>query len=224
MRIVSLFDYTGLMTMPWTFAGHWTCLVDWRHEEGDPHPLAMEVRGWDLRDEEVEGKIAELRPDVVFSFPDCTHLAVSGVRHWRDKERQDLYFQARAVDLCRLAERVGSRLNIPWFVENPTGALQGYWRRPDFIFHPYEYGGYLRGMEEHPFWPKYIAPSDAYPKATGLWFGNGFVPPEKRPVEPEPGYSRQMQLLGGKRFKTKVIRSATPRGFAYAVFSHCRPG
>ena len=42
--------------------------------------------------------------------------------------------------------------------------------------------------------------------------------PDKKPVDVEPGYSDQHKKLGGKSLKTKNIRSATPRGFAQAVF------
>jgi len=41
--------------------------------------------------------------------------------------------------------------------------------------------------------------------------------PEKKPVKPVnnyPGWTK----LGGKSLRTKNIRSATPRGFAQAVF------
>ena len=87
------------------------------------------------------------------------------------------------------------------------------------IFHPYEYGGYIPQQDAtHPQWPDHIAPRDAYPKKTCLWTGGGFVMPETKPVEPENGYSRQHKTLGGKSLKTKNIRSATPRGFAQAVF------
>ena len=43
--------------------------------------------------------------------------------------------------------------------------------------------------------------------------------PDKSPVEPETGHSRQHLKLGGRSMKTKNIRSATPRGFAQAVFN-----
>ena len=42
--------------------------------------------------------------------------------------------------------------------------------------------------------------------------------PDKKPVEVDAGYSDQHKKLGGKSLKTKNIRSATPRGFAKAVF------
>jgi hypothetical protein len=69
-------------------------------------------------------------------------------------------------------------------------------------------------------WPKHIPNRDAYTKETYLWTGNGFVFPEKKPVEPVliKGSSPQWAKLGGKSLKTKNIRSATPRGFALAVY------
>ena len=42
--------------------------------------------------------------------------------------------------------------------------------------------------------------------------------PAKLPVPVSDGYSKQHLKLGGKSMKTKNIRSATPRGFAKAVF------
>jgi hypothetical protein len=46
----------------------------------------------------------------------------------------------------------------------------------------------------------------------------GFRMPHKKPVPIPEGYSDQHNLLGGKSERTKNIRSATPRGFARAVF------
>ena len=44
---------------------------------------------------------------------------------------------------------------------------------------------------------------------------NGFYDADGAPIW---GYSDQHNKLGGKSLKTKNIRSATPRGFAQAVF------
>ena len=104
-------------------------------------------------------------------------------------------------------------------MENPVSVLSTLWRKPDQSFHPYQYGGYIPSDQSvHPKWPDYIAPYDAYPKKTCLWTGNNFVMPDKLPVKPKDGYSTQHLKLGGKSQKTKNIRSATPRGFARAVF------
>ena len=51
-----------------------------------------------------------------------------------------------------------------------------------------------------------------------------FIMPEIKAVDCETfGNSRQHRKLGGKSAKTKNIRSATPRGFAQAVFE-CNRG
>jgi len=97
--------------------------------------------------------------------------------------------------------------------------LATLWRKPDYSFQPFEYGGYLPEDDVNPKWPEYIAPRDAYSKKTCLWTGNGFRMPEKDAVECDSfGSSVQYRKLGGKSLKTKNIRSATPRGFARAVF------
>ena len=68
-------------------------------------------------------------------------------------------------------------------------------------------------------YPEHIAPRDAYTKRTCLWTNDKFIMPELKPVDCETfGNSRQHRKLGGKSAKTKNIRSATPRGFAQAVF------
>jgi hypothetical protein len=159
--------------------------------------------------------------DVVFgmAFPVCTDLAVSGAAHFARKERENPGFQIRAANHARWCASLFEALEIPYFIENPVSRLSTLWRKPNYSFHPYEYGGYIHDSEaEHPKWPDHIAPRDAYPKKTCLWTGGGFRMPWTDPVEPEEGHSRQHLKLGGKSMKTKNIRSATPRGFARAVY------
>lgn len=104
---------------------------------------------------------------------------------------------------------------VPWMVENPVGKLSTLWRKPDYYFHPFEYGGYMSG-EENAFHPRMPA-RDAYTKKTCLWAGNGFVMPEKNPVQ-HIGKFCGWAYLGGRSERTKQLRSLTPRGFARAVF------
>ena len=158
--------------------------------------------------------------DFLCGFPVCTDLAVSGSSHFKNKAKLNPKFQTEAtqhaINCAGLAERFG----CPYMIENPVSRLATLWRKPDYYFHPFEYGGYLaNGDAEHPTWPEYIPPRDAYSKKTCLWVSARFVMPPKKPVECESfGASRQHRLLGGKSIKTKNIRSATPRGFAKAVF------
>ena len=145
-------------------------------------------------------------------------LAVSGAAHFAKKRDSNPNFQDEAMVLVKLVKLVGDGYNCPWALENPVSVISTKWRKPDFKFDPYEFGGYLPGDDTHPLYPEYIKPQDAYPKKTCIWHGNGFIEPEKRPVDVDDGYSDQHKKLGGRSLKTKNIRSATPRGFASAVF------
>ena len=72
--------------------------------------------------------------DLLIAFPPCTHLASSGARWFKDKQRQ----QADAIAFARwlinyeYCERVA--------VENPIGILSTQVRKPDQIIQPWQFG------------------------------------------------------------------------------------
>lgn len=216
MNVLCLFDKSGIMGEPYTKAGHNVLCIDWDCVEGVRDGIRYVRR--DLRD--TFGLFAfldrEFRPDLVFSFPDCTDLAVSGAGHFEAKRIKDPLFQQKAIKLFMTGEVVAKRFDIPSFTENPVSVAATLYRKPEAYFHPYEYGGYLPEEDVHPIWPDYIAPRDAYPKKTGAWLLNLKLP-DKKPVGVAPSYSAQHKKLGGKSQKTKDIRSMTPRGFAIAM-------
>jgi hypothetical protein len=211
MIVVSLFDESGNMVRPWANAGHECYCFDIlnRDETRD----GIHFRYADLRD-----FVLPVVPDIVFGFPPCTDLAASGARHFAAKVARNPWVFEQAMELVRVVPRLAG--DAPWMLENPVGLVSTLWRKPDHIFHPWEYGGYLPEDDVHPRWPEYIMPRDAYPKKTCLWTGNGFLMPLRKPVDVAPGYSAQHKKLGGKSAKTKQIRSETPRGFAQAVYAH----
>ena len=224
-KAVFLYDYTGIMTQPWLDAGDFECWIfDGQHVpgitcEGNLVKVGMWFDAYKTS-EHVE-QIKNIVGDgvcFVFGFPECTDMAVSGAAHFAKKEKQNPAFQAESCELARLVMYVGDAFRCAWAAENPVSVLSTLWRKPDYSFHPYEYGGYLPSNDVHPAYPEYIKPMDAYLKKTCIWSGNRFVMPSKKPVNVDPGYSDQYKKLGGKSLKTKNIRSATPRGFAKAVF------
>mgnify|MGYP003670211027 FL=1 len=229
-KAIFLFDYTGIMAKPWADAGYLCYCFDGQHPQGvskSNHKNILNVGAWfsnEITGDESYldvGKIINITGidiSFVFGFPECTNLAVSGAAHFAKKRDENPFFQDEAMVLVRLTELLGENLGCTWALENPISVASTLWRKPDYKFHPYEYGGYLEEGDQHPIYPEYIKPRDAYPKKTCIWSGNGFVMPEKKPVEVEPGFSDQHKKLGGKSLKTKNIRSATPRGFARAVF------
>ena len=221
-KAIFLYDYTGIMAKPWIEKGYECWCFDGQHTPGITRDgLHVKVGMWfdAYNTKQAVSDIKEMVGECsfVFGFPECTDLAVSGAAHFAKKSEENPTFQAEATELARLVQYIGDDFGCPWAAENPVSVLSTIWRKPDFSFHPYEYGGYLPENDLHPSYPEYIKPRDAYPKKTCIWHGNGFIEPLKIPVYVEPGYSDQHKKLGGKSLKTKNIRSATPRGFAKAV-------
>lgn len=224
--IISLYDYTTETVKPWANAGYHCYCVDLQHGSQEP-PLAhgsgtIQRLKWDLHGDLVGLMEYFSGSDVklVLGFPVCTDMAVSGAAHFARKAAKDPKFQKTAAKHAIGVARFANCFGAPFMIENPVSVLATLWRKPDFYFHPYEFGGYIPLEDaEHPLYPDHIAPRDAYTKKTGIWSGNGFKRPQKDPVSCETyGASRQHRLLGGSSMKTKNIRSATPRGFAKAVF------
>ena len=71
--------------------------------------------------------------DLMIAHPPCTHLAVSGSRHfWRKKKEQK-----EALDFVRLL------MDAPidrWCIENPVSVISSAIRPPDQIIQPWEHG------------------------------------------------------------------------------------
>ena len=224
-KAIFLFDYTGIMAKPWADAGYLCYCFDGQHPLGvskSDHDNILNVGMWfsSMRISDDVDTISAIVGDgvsFVFGFPECTDLAVSGAAHFEKKRAKNPNFQSQAIILVKMVASVGMVLSCPWALENPVSVISTKWRKPDYSFHPYEYGEYLPVDDIHPIYPEYIKPRDAYPKKTCIWSGNGFVMPDKRPVDVLPGHSDQHKKLGGRSLKTKNIRSATPRGFAQAV-------
>lgn len=220
--IVSLFDESGNMLRPWAEAGfecHVFDIVNTERREGNLHWHKADL----MNDFIMIEFIKLLRPKFLTAFPPCTDLAVSGAAHFAKKRARNPAFQDEAVALARVGETIANAVGCPYMIENPVSRLSTMWRKPDFTFHPWEFGGYLPDEDVHPRWPDYIAPRDSYPKRTCLWTGNGFIFPNRKPVPVAQGYSAQHRKLGGRSAKTKQIRSETPRGFAQAVFAANSP-
>lgn len=227
--VLSLYDLTGEAVRPWAEAGYACYIFDIQHPKSSPIEHVGHLGGAivrchaDLHKASSLFAIADMfkGANVVFmsAFPVCTDLAVSGAAWFKSKAEKDPDFQTKAAAYARWCADLGDLLGCPYYIENPVSRLATLWRKPDHSFHPYEYGGYIpQSQARHPRWPEYIADRDAYPKKTCLWTGGGFTMPQKVEVPFGGGYSTQHLKLGGKSQRTKDIRSATPRGFANAVF------
>jgi hypothetical protein len=236
--VLSLYDFTGEAVRPWAEAGYTCFCFDIQHlplasrEEHFPSGGSINFVYADLHDPLVFALSAPMWRGLVafgFGFPVCTDLSGAGARHWAKKAEANPSFQIEAAEHAKACARFFNKIGCPFLIENPKGALTRLWRKPDHSFNPSDFGGYLPEDDTHPRWPEYIPPRDAYTKHTCLWTGGGFEMPARAPVEPmKVTYTRkngetvsgspQWGKLGGNTAKTKDIRSATPRGFARAVF------
>lgn len=73
--------------------------------------------------------------DMIIAFPPCTHLAVSGAKHFKKKIADGR--QQEGIDFFMLFANV----NCPKVViENPVGIMSTKWRKPDQIIQPWQFG------------------------------------------------------------------------------------
>jgi len=73
--------------------------------------------------------------DLMVAHPPCTHLSVSGARHFEAK-RQDGRQQAAIAFFMLLAKADIPRIAI----ENPICIMSSVWRKPDQVIQPWQFG------------------------------------------------------------------------------------
>lgn len=202
--VISLCDLTGNMTKDWSDNGYSVLLVDPQHGTTTTTNNVTKFAG---TIEDAMTRISELIRDnkvaMVFGFPPCTDLSVSGARWFKNKHEGDNLFQAKAIMVAEQARTIGRLSGAPYMIENPVSVLASAFGKPDHTFHPHDY--------------TQLEPEDNYTKKTCLWTGNGFRMPAPMRNEflPEPDNRIHFASPGPERAN---IRSATPRGFAKAVY------
>jgi len=71
--------------------------------------------------------------DMLIAFPPCTYVAVSGARWFK----QRIVLQQQALEFMRdLLEAPVPRIAM----ENPIGVFSSWWRKPDQIIQPWQFG------------------------------------------------------------------------------------
>jgi len=122
MRVLVACEFTGTVRRAFRELGHeaWSCDI-LPAEDGGPH-IQGDVRqvlgdGWDL----------------MVAHPPCTHLAVSGARHFHRKQVE----QAEALEFVQtLMDAPIPRIAL----ENPVSVISSRIRKPDQIIQPYQFG------------------------------------------------------------------------------------
>ena len=74
--------------------------------------------------------------DAVIAFPPCTHLAVSGAKHFAAKIADGR--QQQGIDFFMLFANLDHVEKV--VIENPVGIMSKKWRKPDQIIQPWQFG------------------------------------------------------------------------------------
>jgi hypothetical protein len=125
MRVLVACEYSGRVRESFRRRGHdaWSCdLLE--SEDGSPHHIQGDALGV-LRD----------GWDLMIAHPPCTHLAVSGARHFAAKQEDGR--QQEAIEFfLELARAPIPRIAI----ENPVCIMSSIWRKPDQTIQPWMFG------------------------------------------------------------------------------------
>jgi len=134
--------------------------------------------------------------DMMIAFPPCTHLAVSGAKHFAKKradgrQQQGIDFFMRVINapIPRIA------------VENPVGIMSTLYRKPDQIIQPWMFG-------------------DQAQKSTCLWLKNLPLLVSTNIVDKGEFYvspSGKKMPLWFSKHKSAKVRSTTFDGIAQAM-------
>jgi len=73
--------------------------------------------------------------DLIIAFPPCTHLAVSGARHFEQKRKDGR--QQEGINFFKFFTTLKTRKVC---IENPVGIMSTHYRKPDQIINPYQFG------------------------------------------------------------------------------------
>ena len=126
MRVLVACEYSGVVRDAFIRGGHEAMSCDLLDtEQPGPH-----YKG-DLFD------VIDYPWDLAIFHPACTHLSVSGSRHFAEK-RMDGRQQAAAAFFMRI---VRASAHIPkTAIENPVCIMSSLYRKPDQIIQPWQFG------------------------------------------------------------------------------------
>lgn len=138
----------------------------------------------------------------MIAHPPCTHLAVSGSRHFAKKRADGRMQQGIDLFMAFVTDKIDK-----WAIENPVGIMSTHYRKPNQVIQPWQFG------HEHQkttcLWlknlPKLI-PTNIVGKGEFTTFASG----KKHPK----WYADALKLSPQERMK---VRSKTFQGIADAM-------
>ena len=124
LRVLVACEYSGVVRNAFIARGHEAMSCDLLPTDVDgPHYCG------DVRD------VIDYPWDIMIAHPPCTHLSVSGARHFEEKRKDGR--QAAALDFVQILMNA----DIPRIaLENPVSIISSKIRKPDQIIQPWQFG------------------------------------------------------------------------------------
>ena len=88
---------------------------------------------WHLQQDVTE--VLKEKWDMILAFPPCTHLAVSGARHFAQKITDGR--QQEGIDFFMMFANHPCEKIV---IENPVGIMSSVWKKPSQIINPFQFG------------------------------------------------------------------------------------
>jgi hypothetical protein len=124
MRVLVACEYSGAVRDQFIAEGH--------------EAMSCDLLPTDVQGAHYEGDVRDVLDypwDLMIAHPPCTHLSVSGARHFEAK-RMDGRQQSAVSFFMMLA-----KADIPMIaIENPVCIMSSLWRRPDQTIQPWQFG------------------------------------------------------------------------------------
>lgn len=133
MRVLVACEYSGVVRRAFRALGHdaWSCDLLPSEDDSSFH---IQEDALNLINMRVSHTCAPWW-DLMIAHPPCTHLAVSGARHFKAKRADGR--QQEAIDFfMQLANAPISCIAI----ENPVCIMSSVWRKPDQVIQPWQFG------------------------------------------------------------------------------------
>lgn len=122
MKILVACEFSGIVRDAFIARGHYAVSCDLLPSERPGPHLKLDVR-----------LLLEWPWDLMIAHPPCTHLAVSGARWFKDKQKE----QEEALEfVAQLLSASVPRIAL----ENPISIISSRIRKPDQIIQPWQFG------------------------------------------------------------------------------------
>lgn len=199
MKILVACEESGIVTAEFRKLGHeaWSC---------DILPTSGGHPEWHLQQDVIP--LLKEHWDMIIAFPPCTHLAVSGARHFKEKQADGR--QQQAIDFFM------AFVNAPCekiAIENPIGIMSTKYRKPNQIIQPWMFGDkftkstclWLKGLPE-------LKPTNIVDKGEFIEFIS-----KKGKKKKQPKWYYEALKNAKTKEERSILRSKTFPGIAKAM-------